>query len=515
MTNLNLAEYRDKVLGCWTGKSIGGTLGLPFEGKQEMNAIEFYVQKLNGAPAPNDDLDLQLVWLHAAEDKGLYHLTPRLLGEYWMNHVTAPWNEYSVCRLNIASGLYPPLSGSVNNDKWKFSNGAWIRSEIWACLFPGDPDEAIKFAYMDACADHCGEGIYAEMFTAALESSAFVISDIRKLLNIALSKIPADSRVARTVKLVCESYDAGKDFTETRAAVLAENKDLGWFQAPSNLGFLVIGLLYGEGDFGKTLCRAVNCGDDTDCTGATAGSIMGIIRGRSDIPQNWVKPIGETIQTISINVLSLAVPQTLSDLTDRVIRLAQIARAENPGLIKLSEEASEIPEQHLASFTDSKVAELIWARSPYELVFDLPYGCLSVVYEDGPVVESGKEKNITLILKRPQMNDSLIYFKWLLPESWQVKPVNGGSIFAKKNFTPSTLAKQTLLPGELKEPYSYIPLQLQLLGRNNPVIVQVPFQSANMIEYNEMKLFCGDNDIRRIQKRREDASYVHFKELFF
>lgn len=63
MSNLNLNEYRDKVLGCWTGKNIGGTLGLPFEGKQEMNDAEFYVQKLNGTPAPNDDLDLQFVWL--------------------------------------------------------------------------------------------------------------------------------------------------------------------------------------------------------------------------------------------------------------------------------------------------------------------------------------------------------------------------------------------------------------------------------------------------------------------
>lgn len=515
MSNLNLNEYRDKVLGCWTGKNIGGTLGLPFEGKQEMNDAEFYVQKLNGTPAPNDDLDLQFVWLHAAEDKGLYQLTPRLLGEYWMNHITAPWNEYSVCRLNIANGFYPPVSGAVNNDKWKFSNGAWIRSEIWACLFPGNPDETIKFAYMDACADHCGEGIYAEMFTAALESAAFVISDLRTLIGIGLSKIPADSRVARTINKVCEIYDSGKDFKVAREAVLKENEDLGWFQAPGNLGFMVIGLLYGEGDFGKTLCRAVNCGDDTDCTAATAGSIMGIIHGRSGIPEKWVKPIGETIQTISINELTLAVPKTLRELTERVIRLAQITRAENPRLIQISDGPTQVEENGLEKFKDDQIAKLIWKRSPYELVFDLPYGCLCVNYADGPVIETGKEKKVTLTLKRPQMNDSLIFFQWRLPENWRVAPVNGGTVFAKKNFTPSTVTEQVFIPGDLNEAYTYVPLELHLQGRNNPIVVHVPFQTAGMIEYNEMKLFCGDNDIRRIEKRGEDASYVYFEELFF
>lgn len=61
--SLNRAEYRDKVLGCWTGKNIGGTLGAPIEGRREMFDLTFYKQDLYGTPAPNDDLDLQLVWL--------------------------------------------------------------------------------------------------------------------------------------------------------------------------------------------------------------------------------------------------------------------------------------------------------------------------------------------------------------------------------------------------------------------------------------------------------------------
>ena len=108
---LNSEVYRDKVLGCWTGKNIGGTLGAPYEGKLDLFDIHFYTQDLKGNPAPNDDLDLQLVWLKAIEEKGLFQVNERVLGEYWLAHVTGPWNEYGVGKFNMANGFPPPLSG--------------------------------------------------------------------------------------------------------------------------------------------------------------------------------------------------------------------------------------------------------------------------------------------------------------------------------------------------------------------------------------------------------------------
>lgn len=123
---INRSEYRDKVLGCWTGKNIGGTLGAPMEGRREIFDVKFYVQDLKGKPAPNDDLDLQLIWLLAVEENGIYQVNERVLGEYWLSHITAPWNEYGVGKENMANGLVPPLSGAFNNEQWKNSNGAWI-----------------------------------------------------------------------------------------------------------------------------------------------------------------------------------------------------------------------------------------------------------------------------------------------------------------------------------------------------------------------------------------------------
>ena len=477
---ININDYKDKVLGCWTGKNIGGTLGAPFEGKREMNDAVFYTQDLQGAPAPNDDLDLQLIWLLAAEEHGIYHITPRLLGEYWINYIVGPWNEYSVCKANIANGLYPPLSGSCNNDAWKYSNGAWIRSEIWACLFPGSPDDAAVFAYMDSCCDHCGEGIYAEVFTATAEAAAFIESDVRKLIEIGLSKIPKDCRIAHCVKLACELYDKGTPFKDARERIVKDNEDLGWFQAPGNIGFTILGLLYGEGDFGKSICLANNCGDDTDCTAATVGALLGIISGRKGIPQNWIAPIGETIKTVAIDPFELNIPKTLGELTSRVVAQALLTQHENPTLIRIANEKTSIDSAYLAKLADSsEVAKRVWSKSPYALTFDLPFGDLVIDYQDGPFATPGVPKSITLYIESQMFVENTVQIAFKLPEGWSAP--NGRAVAINCIRRAPARATIQLIPGAFDGVFEHVPLEIRLAGRFNPVLVSVPFQRKGAV----------------------------------
>jgi ADP-ribosylglycohydrolase len=483
---INLAEYKDKVLGCWAGKNIGGTLGAPFEMKQEMQNVSFYTQNLNGQPTPNDDLDLQLVWLYAAEKHGVYNLNERLLAEYWMQSIIGPWNEYAVCRANISNGLYPPLSGSCNNGKWHSSNGAWIRSEIWACIFPGEPDVAAHFAYMDACVDHCGDGIFAEMFTAALESAAFVVSDCRRLIDIGLSKIPAGSRIARSVRLACELYDKKSSFKDARNAIVKDSKDLGWFQAPANVGFMVLGLLYGEGDFGKSICFAVNCGDDTDCTAATAGAILGIMSGRSGIPDKWLEPIGDSIKTIAIDsVDAWQMPHTLDELTGRVARLASFVQDENPKLLRIGDKPTHISPQYLEQLFSHTGVEHLWSRSAYELTFDLPFGIMRIDYEDGPEISSGESKKLTLSFTSGIITNKNIYIKWRLPADWEVVPSREISLNCIRY--KEVEVEQIITPGNCKDAYTYVPLDIRLSDRNNYVTLNIPFQKKGAVFNNSKR----------------------------
>lgn len=489
--NLNLERFRDQVLGCWTGKNIGGTLGAPFEGRRETQNVSFYVQNLAGEPEPNDDLDLQLIWLLAVEEQGLWQLNERMLAEYWMNYIVAPWNEYGIGKTNIANGLMPPLSGACNNERWKFSNGAWIRSEIWACLFPGSPDEAVHFAWMDASVDHCGEGIYAELFTTALESAAFVISDLRELIAIGLSKIPAECRVARAVKLALAEFDRGGDWRDAREAIVKDSADLGWFQAPANLGFTVLGLLYGRGDFGNTICIATNCGDDTDCTAATAGAILGIMLGRSGIPTNWIEPIGETIKTKAIDPFNACVPGTLDALTGRVIRQAQLAALTNGTLPRLSDAPFAVSAEYLAKLYDDEIVRTrIWNRSSFEMRFEINCNLtLGVEYLNGPELAPGESFQLRLRMYPGSTDNRIAHVKVQLPAGWSATP---GAVSLICHYLRESEVVLTLTAGEFDGPFQYVPLEVSLQDRFYPVTFRLPVQQRGAVTAGIREPFCWD-----------------------
>lgn len=322
MLHYNKEEFRDKVRACWLGKNIGGTLGGPYEGKRDILNVEGFVTS-PGEPLPNDDLDLQLVWLNAVQRHGLDRITPELLGQYWIDRIVPYWNEYGIGKINMKAGILPPMSGEFDNNYWKHSNGAWIRTEIWACLTPGWVQRTCQLAYCDASVDHGhGEGTNAAIFVAAIESAAFVETNIRKLIDIGLMSIPPESRVVRSVSLALECFNNGLDWKETRKKIVQDSADLGWFQAPANVAFVIIGLLWGKGDFKTSMLIAINCGDDTDCTAATIGSIMGILYGTKGIPTDWTEYIGDKIITISLNRALpdfMSYPNTITELTDAVV----------------------------------------------------------------------------------------------------------------------------------------------------------------------------------------------------
>lgn len=458
------------VRGCWLGKNIGGTLGEPFESRTEIQNVDFYVQKdLNGNPRPNDDLDLQLVWLTMAEHYGIRNLTPRLFGEYWINNILGPWNEYAACRRNCKEGFYPPLSGAVDNDVWKWSNGAWIRSEIWACLFPGDPDRAIEFAYMDACCDHAGEGIYAEMFTAALESAAFVEKDLRKLIEIALSKIPDHSKLRESVHLACQCFDSGETWQNARNKVVELNKSLGWFQAPANVSFAIIGLLFGQGDFGKTICIATNCGDDTDCTAATAGAVMGILTGAENIPEKWRAPIGDNILTVAINPFGLPrpIPKTVTELTNRVLALGEQIREKYP---------RNLPED----LGSRDVAEQLWKKSPYELRFNLSYAVIGIEYLNGPWIEPGKKCPLKIWIHSAVSSMPVFRFVWRFPEGWSSSQNETRCAISHMTSHGFTLS-EIIPPENIPDSMSYIQLDVYEDQRNYPTTLNVPFRRKGSV----------------------------------
>ena len=208
-------EYQNRVLGCFVGKNIGGTLGMPMEWERSKNDVTYYTHDITGDPLPNDDLDIQILWLLALEEQGL-HIDSKILGQYFNEYMIFTHAEYGVAKTNLRAGLQPPVTGTFHN-KFKDSCGSYIRSDIWACLFPGNPEKAAEYAFEDALVDHGnGEGVYAEVFMAAMESAAFYERDIRKLIDIGLSYIPEECTVSKAIRDAIRTFDEGMSVEQTR-----------------------------------------------------------------------------------------------------------------------------------------------------------------------------------------------------------------------------------------------------------------------------------------------------------
>lgn len=497
---LSLQDYRDKVYACWIGKNIGGTMGTPFEGCRKILDIKGFTTEAN-VVLPNDDLDLQLVWLHAMEQNGPLAVNAQLLAEHWISFIVPHWNEYGIGKANLKRGLPPPISGDYQND-WRNSNGAWIRTEVWACVAPALPDVAAKYAMEDAAVDHgAGEGTFAAAFVAAMQSAAFVEKDLRKCIEIGLEAIPATSRMAKSIVFCLECYDKGMTWKDARCAVQELNADIGngWFEAPSNVTYTVIGLLWGEGDFKKSMITAINCGDDTDCTGATCGATLGILYGTKGIPEDWRNHIGDEIVTVSIAKGNHGkfIPKNCSELTDRIVKLApSVLYAHNtrmyfyefydkvPALdIELCDE-NDIPADVfdiMKTRVQRKVRLVTEKLVPNTLHFENSILHAQVTLSGDPEIAPGGEIGMHLDLNSNYFHEDGNYtvsLRWLLPEGFTAEGKRSSMLYA---YDPHHYGEAkfdfVIRAGERVEPENRIVLEINAQGRCTPLYVSFPLYS--------------------------------------
>lgn len=498
---LTFGEYKDKVRACWLGKNVGGTLGAPFECVRGAYDLEYYTHDLSKGVLPNDDLDLQLAWLHAAELYGK-NVNAEILGEYWLSYIVPDWSEYGACKTNLKNGIAPPLSGWLHNHN-KDSCGSFIRSEIWACLAPGHPEIAVKYAYEDAICDHADEGVYGEIFCAALQSAAFVEKDMDKLVQLAMQYIPADCAVATAVNTAIECYRKGLDWKEARKVILKTvpgsfgmyigYKDqspepdvpvgkLG-FDAPSNIGLMMLGWLYGEGNFSKSICISAGCCEDGDCSAGTLGATLGILYGTGIIEEKWLQPIGDEIKTISLDRsnFGFVVPDTVSELTRRVINLMPTFmhgnyEMDDNGQI-LFNEIKELSTgwKKTGTLTGTTLRQQLCSDSvsvrKHSAVFNV-----RGVYADGNLnVRQGEEKRIVLKFENNIRAPHWLQMKLYMPEDWSVNPGKEMSVFLDNRHGGDSLTEYSfdIIPGEINKSRYDLLLEIKASGRHTSVYLPI------------------------------------------
>lgn len=416
--------FRDKVMGCWMGKNCGGTLGTPVEtawGQEEMYDIWWYPELRSGG-LPNDDLEMQLVWLETLRANGP-GLTAADLSQAWIDHIGYNFDEYGLNKTNLRLGLQPPVSGAWNN--WFVDcMGCPIRSEVWACVAPGAPRVAARYAYEDGICDHAGgESVFGELFNVAIQSAAFVVDDPQLLLDIGLSYVPETSRTWKAVVAARKAHADGLDWKQARGEVLAATPSPIAQYSPINLGFQVIGWLYGN-DFGDALCKTVNCGYDTDSSGGSIGSWLGIRAGLSQLPEKWVEPFGLGLSTNEswggVRHLSdgtRPIPSDITELTNVVMELA-------PGVLQhhgVDLDGTVLTVNEADLFADDGIKEL-WARSPWQI--RQPNRGVEVVvdYLGNAAARPNETKELALELINKHPDPVTVTLDITSPEGWPALP---------------------------------------------------------------------------------------------
>jgi ADP-ribosylglycohydrolase len=191
--------------------------------------------------------------------------------------------------------------------------GAQIRADIFGYVNPGNPRAAAEMAYRDAALSHTANGVYGELWSAALVAAAFTCN-ARQAIEASHACVPPKSRLAEAVGVVLDLHESGIGWERARAAIEERYGHYSWVHTVNNAA----GLLWGEGDFTSTIGLTVQGGWDTDSNGATAGSVAGIISGAAALPAQWTAPLHDTARSAIRGFDG----SRISDLADRTLRLA-------------------------------------------------------------------------------------------------------------------------------------------------------------------------------------------------
>jgi len=327
------AELADRLLGAWLGRCAGCLLGKPVEGWSR-EKVKSHLESSNSYPlsgylqedirgmARDDDIDYTILGLHVLESHGFNFTTEDVAGE-WLSHLPygLVYTAEKVAYRNLVNGLQPTETATHLNPYREWI-GAQIRADAWGYVTPGWPELGAEFAYRDARLSHVKNGIYGEMFIAAALSQALVVDDIDGIIKTALSVVPSRSRLAEVVRDVVAWGTRHERWEDSWEEVMRKYGAYHPVHTLNNLAFVLIGLLYGGKDLGDTITKSVMCGFDTDCNGATSGSIIGAMVGASELPSEWTGPLGDRVESAVTGFAE----NMITDLARRTTKLAMAFR---------------------------------------------------------------------------------------------------------------------------------------------------------------------------------------------
>jgi hypothetical protein len=371
---LSKEELHDKINAFWLGQLVGNYIGLPFENNYVDEAIPELIDRIysieddtkleinddwrgnipllfrtfEGAFA-DDDTDIEFVTLHAVETYGLdidyYEIT-----EVWKKHINRKiWVANFSARKLMDQGLIAPATGSKGNNRNWFQIDPQLVNEIWSVFYPGMTNIAAKRALWGARITNDDWGTHPTIAYGVMISAAFFENDTKKLVQMALDAIPADSPFAEGIRDVVLWHKKNNDWRETRKEIHKKyyRYKKGSYEAPVsvvsslNNGLCgIMAILYGGGDFMKSVSIATSAGYDCDNQAATVGGLMGVINGTKCIPEQFTKGIAdfdEPFNDLYINYTrdELPIATPITEIVNRIAKISEKAILDNGGRVEV------------------------------------------------------------------------------------------------------------------------------------------------------------------------------------
>jgi hypothetical protein len=325
---------KDKIAGGWAGKMIGVTYGAPTEfraqGKIYTDSINWKPSDISGSMW-QDDIYVQLTFLMSMDRYGI-DAPAKKFQEMFAKAGYPLWHANMQARKNFYDSIFAPLSGSPEYNLHADDIDFQIEADYIGFMCPGMLRTASEIAEKTGHIMNYGDGVYGGIFVAALYSGAYFEEDIPKIIDNALKSIPAESDYSKIVSDVVRLHQQYPDNWQ-RSWEELEDK---WgdvdicgagssfnIDAKLNGAYIVMGLLYGEGDPLKTLEVTTRCGQDSDCNPSTAMAVLGVIKGFSSLPENMqegVKNVGDSVFIYTSYSFNSAVSSTYKYALDLIAK---------------------------------------------------------------------------------------------------------------------------------------------------------------------------------------------------
>ncbi|MFN8333592.1 MAG: ADP-ribosylglycohydrolase family protein [Cyclobacteriaceae bacterium] len=307
LVTFNAADLQNKIKGGWAGQTIGVTYGAPVEFRYQGTMINAY-QKLKWydgllkksmleGPGIYDDLYLDITFVEVFEKEGLNapsssHAKAVAQAGYML------WHANQAARYNILNGINSPRSGHWLNNPHADCIDFQIEADFAGLMSPLMTNAASVICDTVGHIMNYGDGWYGGVYVAAMYSLAFGSNDINYVVTEALKAIPKNTRYHTCISDVIRWHKQyPNDWRNTWFEIQKKwTDDIGCpdgvfnqfnIDATVNSAYVVLGLLYGQGDFTRTVEITARAGQDADCNPSTAAGILGVMLGYTGIPEYW------------------------------------------------------------------------------------------------------------------------------------------------------------------------------------------------------------------------------------